>query len=133
MANDTVIVGCKLAGGLILQVGDKRVSLRGSAHYVQPNPKRKFQNPELIYADSITLVSKEFWDAWVKQVGGKEGYEPLKNGSIYASPNRNEAAARAKDTEEEVSGFEQVDPDKTANIEKAGDDSKLVPPGLRRI
>ncbi len=131
MAKDTVIVGCKLANGLVLQVGDKRVNLRGSAHYLQPNPKRRFESPELIYADSITLVDKEFWEAWLKQVGPEFG--PLKSGAIYSSPNKAEATARAKDTESVRSGFEQLDPDKQPGIEKEGTPSqrsRFAPQGL---
>ena len=119
MANETVIVGCKLPNGLVLQVKDKRVTVRGSAHYMQPNPKRKFVNPEVIYADSLTLVSKEFWEAWLAQM--KEnfpgGYAPLATGAIYANQTKDRAMGMAKDTEKEATGLEQNDPDKIPGVE----------------
>lgn len=114
MANETVIVGCKLPNGLVLEVGDKRVNLRGSAHYLQPNPKRKFKNPEVLFADSITLVDKAFWDAWVKRVGAQ--FAPIKSGAIYASPNKDDATARAMETEKIVTGLEPIDPEKTPGL-----------------
>lgn len=127
---ETVIVGCKLPQGLVLQVGDKRVRLRGSACYIQPNPKRKFQNPrpeDMVLADTVNLVDKDFWEKWKKQVG--RDYAPIKSGAIYEAKTKADIAAMAVDLESVVSGFEKTDPDKAPGIVKASEDSG--PAGLR--
>ena len=57
MATPSVIVYCKIRNGHTLQVDQKRVHLRGTAHYIQPNPNRKFKRtPEedVIFGDSMT-------------------------------------------------------------------------------
>jgi hypothetical protein len=110
MANETVIVGCKLPNGLILEVEDKRVCLRGSRIVSQPNQRKGYVAPEVIYADSINLVNKEFWEAWTAKVG--KNYKPLRSGAIYASSNKIEATAKAKESADEKTGFEGVDPNK---------------------
>ena len=116
---ESVIVMCKLPNGLVLQVGDKRVSLRGSANYLQPNPKRKFSAPEIVYADSLNVVDAKFWDDWCAKIlhdfpdqytPGRHTFQPLLSGAIYVGKNRNEATAQAKDKEKERCGFEPVVP-----------------------
>jgi len=107
MANETVIVGCKLPNGLILQVGDKRVCLRGSAIPKQPNAKNA-DSREFLYADSISLVDRVFWEAWVAQVG--TDFRPLKSGAIYASNSKTDATSKAKETERLKTGFEGYQP-----------------------
>ena len=133
MANETVIVGCKLPNGLVLQVGNKRVTVRGSAHYMQPNPARKFQEPEIIYADSITLVDKAFWEAWLAQTNKKfpvesGGFGPLVSKALYANPTKDTALGMARDTEKERSGLEQNDPAHIEGVKPyAAQDNTPVP------
>jgi hypothetical protein len=88
--------------------------LRGRASYTLPNPDRKFTPPELLEGDSITTVSKEFWDAWVIWADGAK-YQPYKSGAIYARSNRNDVASIAKETAHVKTGLEPFVPKKEGN------------------
>jgi len=114
---ETYVVLCNLPHGLTCQVGDKRVTLRGSAHYLQPNPDRKFKNPEpqdMILSATINLVDGKFWDAFVAQMNDParfpDGYAPFKSGAILWNKNRDEVTAMRREMEKEKTGFEQGDP-----------------------
>lgn len=120
MAAESVIVGCKLPNGLILQVGNETVRLNGRARYRIPLEGRVNRNTDVEYADGLTVVPKQFWDSWY---GAHKDYPPVmkvdaqgrpKEPAVYASPNRNEAVAKAKDTESAKVGFEGLDPLKPA-------------------
>jgi hypothetical protein len=94
------------------------VCLKGSAHYLQPNPKRKFQNPkpeDLIYAASINYVEKKFWDAFVADKQDKtkypQGFAPFVNQQIKWSADRASVTSMRRETEDVKSGFEQLNPD----------------------
>jgi hypothetical protein len=111
VAQESVIVCCSLPNGLICRVGDKRVHLRGSANYIQPNPKRKFKGPDpqsVVYQHTMTPVDKEFWDAFVKNMG--PDFAPFKSGAIYWAKDKGSATAQAKDAEGMRTGFEQLNP-----------------------
>ena len=112
------IVLCNLPHGLVCQVGDKRVTLRGSACYLQPNPKRKFQNPkpeDQILAATINFVDKKFWDEFVKDKTDKtkypQGFGPFESKQILWSTDRGSVAAMRRESEGAKSGFEQLNPD----------------------
>ena len=126
--SESVIVMCKLPCGLELQVGDKRVKLRGSAIYMQPNPKRKFAPQEIVYADSLNIVDKGFWEAWLAKIAKdfvdpfdktKHTFQPLLSPeghpeilpAIYVGKDRAEATAKAKDAEKMRCGFEPMVPE----------------------
>jgi hypothetical protein len=111
----SVIVYCKMWNGHTLQVDQKRVHLRGSAHYLQPNPNRKFTpipEDQVIFGNSMTLVAEDFWLEWVKRMtkNGTEKYDLLDKGLIYAEKNKASGAAHARDLENEKHGTEQLDP-----------------------
>ena len=121
MAQESVIVCCSLPNGLICRVGDKRVHLRGSANYLQPNPKRKFKGPDpstVVYNHTMTPVDKEFWEAFVKNMG--PDFAPFKSGAIYWAKDRGSATAQAKDADGMRSGLEQLNPE--ANGVRAAED-----------
>jgi hypothetical protein len=107
MARETVIVGCKLPNGLLLQVGNQTMRVNGRSQYRMPSPTRKDRNTDVKYADGLTVLNKDFWDTWVKE---HRDYAPVKSGAIYASPSRSDAVAKARDTEEMKVGFEPMDP-----------------------
>ncbi len=112
---EVVIVGCKLPNGLLLSVDGKTLRINGKARYNMPSPSRKNLNADVEYADGLTTVDKAFWDKWLSD---HKEYAPVKSGAIYASGNRVEAVAKAKDTEEAVVGLEPIDPSKPiANVE----------------
>lgn len=116
MATESVIVCCSLPNGLTCQVGDKRVTLRGSANYIQPNKDRKFKGilqtdpGAVIYRHTMTPVDKAFWDAFVKNMG--PDFAPFKSGAIYWAKDRGDATAKAREREDHVNGLEQLDPEK---------------------
>jgi hypothetical protein len=122
---ESVIVMCKLPCGLELQVADKRVKLRGSAVYMQPNPKRKLAPQEIVYVDSLNVVDKKFWEDWNSLIAknfadpytaGKHTFAPLLPGpngeepAIYVAKDRADATAKAKDMAKVRCGFEQLIP-----------------------
>ena len=92
----TVIVYCKLPNGLEIEVGDKKARLNGWSEYLMPSPSRGHQNKDVEQGGGITTVDKDLWDAWYSK---HQWFAPVKNGLLYASGNRNETLAKAKDTD----------------------------------
>jgi len=124
-ANKTVIIGCKLPNGIRLTVegerGPEHIVLKGNANYYQRNPQRKFVAPDLVVGDSLTMVSSDFWDAWVSK---HKDYEPYRKGMIYAAKDRDYAKGIATDTKEMKTGLEQCVP-KNFGVAELNDDSNL--------
>ncbi len=118
MAAETVIVGCKLPNGLLLQVGTVTIRVNGKARYNMPSPTRKTLNTDVEFADGLTVVDKVFWDKWLAD---HKDYQPVLSGHIYASPSRNDAVAKAKDTEQSKTGLEAVDPNAVRGLEPTDD------------
>lgn len=107
MANETVLVGCKLPHGLILSLPNESVKLAGSASWINP-PKGKKNPPKIMYADSFTSVSKAFWESWVEWAKVMK-FEPYLRGHVYSATSEKEAEARAKDGEGIKTGMERLD------------------------
>lgn len=130
MATPSVIVYCKLWNGHTLQVDQKRVHLRGSAHYLQPNPNRKFKpipEEDVVFGASMTLVAEDFWLEWVKRMtdGGKKKFDLLDKELIYAHKNKTDGAAHARSNEIEKHGTEQLDPNSKDNkVKKLSDEEE---------
>jgi len=102
MAKETVLVGCRLPNGLVLQhPQDPKVSvvLSGTSEtsegglYLPPRPY------------SITEVDAEFWNAWK---AAYVGYPPLKTRAVFEAKSESEASAKAKELKKEKTGFEQM-------------------------
>ena len=115
MAVEFLNVYCKLPNGLTMCLevdGDvKRVTLPRSARYIQPHPNFKPTKEEfIVFGSTVTPVEKGFWEAWKKKMGPE--YAPIKNGFVWASPNKADGTARAREMETETTGFEQIDPTK---------------------
>ena len=132
MATPSVIVFCRMRNGLTIQVDDKRVRLRGSACYIQPNPNRKFKptdEKDVVYGATMNLVAKDFWEEWKKRVtkGGTEKFDLLEKGLIYAHENKGDGAAHSRDMENEKHGTEQLDPkDKKNGVKQLNDREEPV-------
>ena len=80
----TVLIGCKLPNGIILEVGDQQVELNG------------LNKCAIIGAThGSTNVDADFWAAWKTQ---NSTFSALKNGAIFEASSESEAAAKVKDT-----------------------------------
>ena len=118
MANETVAVYCKLPNGLILEVGDRKFRINGWAQYLMPSPSRGRQNKDVEQGGGLTMVPKDLWDAWIKD---HQWFAPVKNGLLYAAGGRQEALARAKDTDK--AALSPLDPIKPAHGVEPTDDT----------
>ncbi len=65
----TVIVGCKLPNGIIIEHAGKRVTLAGG------------HSAKIRGSHGMTVVDKDFWDAWRAT---HADYHPVKKGLIFA-------------------------------------------------
>jgi len=123
---NTVIVGCKLPHGLYLDLHDRagnlkaRVKLPGCAGFTLPNPDRKFQNPETIHGDTLTVVDKDHWDKWMET---HADHPALASGAIYMATKQADAVARAREHQHDDVGFNKIDP-KKEGIKKLDDKDK---------
>lgn len=103
--SSTVIVGCKLPNGLIIHIGEKNVTLNG------------YNSTKIVGGHGITEVDKDFWDEWSKS---NSDFDPVKAGLIFASGSVKNTEAEAIEKEDNLSGFEQIDPNaKTNGVETA--------------
>lgn len=98
----TVIVGCKLPHGLILD------------HPLDPTKKVELaglNGSRIIGAThGVTEVDGEFWEAW-KTVHAD--FPALKSGAIFEAKSQADVAAKAKELEGEKTGFEAMAQDGT--------------------
>lgn len=93
----TVIVGCKLPNGLILELGDKRVTIKGA------------NSSNIIGGHGITEgVDKEFFDAWMAK---NAGLQFVKAELLFAHEKAASTAAQAKEQADEKTGLEPLDPE----------------------
>ena len=111
MASTTVTVGCKLPHGLHLDIGGKRVTLKGT------------NASNVIGGHGITEnVDKAFFDKWMSQ--NKES-AAVKNGLIFAHEAAQNTKAEAKEKKDNKNGFEGLDPAKPGpGIQPDGDPLK---------
>lgn len=93
----TVTVGNKIPNGIIAELGDKRVLLRGS------------NSSNVIGGHGITEnVDADFFAAWLK----KNAELPfVKLGFVFAHEKPQAVAAQAKEHADEVTGLEPLSPD----------------------
>lgn len=93
----TVNVGCKIPNGIIAEMGDKRVLLRGSNSSV------------VIGGHGITEnVDADFFAAWREK--NKE-LPFVKLGLVFAHEKPQAVAAQAKERVDELTGLEPLSPD----------------------
>lgn len=97
MAAKTVLIGCKLPHGLILDHPldvSKKVELAGLNKAI------------IIGADCATTpVDGEFWETW-KTV--HKDHPAIKSGAIFEASTTEEVKAKAKELKEEKTGFEAM-------------------------
>ncbi len=101
MSNTSVVVGCKLPNGLVLELGS-----RGSPNYKTVTIKGA--NSALVVGGyGLTDVDGEFMAAWLK----KHAWLPaVRNGAIFLQSDMANASAQASDTSQLVTGLERLDP-----------------------
>lgn len=101
----TVLIGCKLPNGIVLEVEGRQVEIDGL-------------NKSVIIGSThvTTVVDADFWDKWKSQ---NATFSAFKNGAIFEAATPNEAAAIVKDTSE--TGLEPM-PQETKQIKKADKD-----------
>jgi hypothetical protein len=95
----TILIGCRLPNGLVLQVGKNpnRVTIDG------------VNKSNIIGANFMTTeVDESFWLAWKAE---NSDFKPLKSGAIFEASSPREATDKAKELKGEKTGFEQIDKD----------------------
>ena len=112
MAAKTVIIGCRLPQGIILDhplAPEKKVELKG-------------KNKALVIGAeySTTEVDGEFWETW-KTV--HKDFPALRSGAIFEAKNANELVAVAAELEDETTGFEAM-PQEAQGVKPASQDDK---------
>ena len=111
--DEMVLVGCRLPNGFILSLGEGEDTVthvvKGTAHYIMPNDKRKFTAPDLINGAALTPVPKKFWEAWSEKYKNSVSLRG-ENPSLFAATSRNEVSAIARDHEKTKTGLEPLDP-----------------------
>ncbi len=101
MAKETVLIGCRLPNGLVLQhPQNKNVTVKLAGVFGQKTDSGIWYPPR---AFSTTEVDAEFWAAWK---AAYVGYPPLKTRAVFEARSDSEASAKAKDTPK--TGFEQM-------------------------
>ncbi|OZI59940.1 hypothetical protein [Bordetella genomosp. 11] len=95
MANITV--ACKLPNGLVLDLGGKKVVLKGS------------RDRDAVAGFGLTQVDDGFWSTWATTY---KDFPALKRGLIFAHAKESGAAAESKEKQDVKSGLEGLDPEK---------------------
>lgn len=90
-----VMIGCKLATGLIIGIGGKQVTLNGA------NSNR------IIGGYGLTRVDKELADAWFEAY---KDFDPVIAGLIFVQDKKADAEAQAKEQTDVKTGTENLDP-----------------------
>jgi hypothetical protein len=118
----TVTIACKLPNGIHLDVfrmddfsertihgtviQTKRAVRTG--RFTLKGIKRRTDDSGLAMGFALTHgVPKAHWDAWLE---ANKDSPLVQNGIIFASSNSNDARARAREHEAQVSGFEPLNP-----------------------
>ncbi|MGE9659101.1 hypothetical protein ACQP6C_11505 [Snodgrassella alvi] len=106
MAKDTVVVGCKLPNGLLLQVGEQVQRINGC------------NSSKIICGYGLTYnVPAAFWAKWLEE---NKDRDLVKNGLIFANANVSSAKDEAAEKKDNQSNMEPVDPSKEISVQPAG-------------
>ena len=105
MSKETVIVGCKLPNGIIMQVGEATHVING------------FNHSSVIGGHGITdNVPKDLWDAWLKE---NKDRDLCKNGFIFAHGDKASTKDEATNKRNTVSKTEPLEQKTTGEVTKA--------------
>ncbi|WP_432784686.1 hypothetical protein AAEX37_01961 [Oligella sp. MSHR50489EDL] len=105
MSKETVVVGCKLPNGIIMQVGEQSHVIKG------------FNHSAVIGGHGITEdVPKDLWDAWLKE---NKDRDLCKNGFIFAHSKVTSTKAEATEKKATKSKTEPLEQKFTGEVTKA--------------
>lgn len=91
----TVTIGCKIPLGLVLEVGNKKVTLNGSNKTLIPE-----------FGIGLTEVEKDFADQWFKENSFRSC---VVNNLVFVEKDDKSAVAKAKEIIDVKSGTERLD------------------------
>lgn len=101
MAKETILIGCRLPNGLLLQHPKNReLTVKLSGTYEAKTEGGLYVPPRMF---STTPVDAEFWAEWKAAYAG---FPPLKNRAVFEARSTDEATQKAKDVQKEKTGFE---------------------------
>lgn len=110
MSGKTIVVGCKLPNGIILEHPsdpEKTVELIG------------LNRASIIGAEyAVNNVDEDFWNVWL---AANKKFPAIESGAIFAAVNTNEVAVKARESKGRKTGFEGLDP-KSHGVEPASKD-----------
>lgn len=99
---NTVVIGCKLPNGFVMQVGEVARVIKG------------FNSSVVIGGHGVTEgVPAELWGAWLKE---NKDRDLVKNGFVFARANSKDVKAEAKEKTREKSGTEPMKPPKNDEL-----------------
>ncbi|PHM63964.1 hypothetical protein Xsto_03494 [Xenorhabdus stockiae] len=102
----TVVIACKLANGLYLEVGEQQVIINGFARNVVDE-----------HGFGLTYgVDAELWKAWLTE---NQGRDLVVNGLIFAHEQEASTKAEAKEKQKTKSGTERIQPEQVKEVEPA--------------
>jgi hypothetical protein len=132
----TVLIGCKLPAGLILEIVEpgkddsgkvgvmpapigQRVTLKGGNSV--PRLRNALNEAPMLprYPFGLTTVDKDFWDRWYAR--NKE-MPFVKNGLVFVAKDRDSAIDMAKDRREVKTGLEPLSPKVDPRDSSRGDE-----------
>src|SRR5260221_4670944 len=125
-ATGTVVVGCKLPNGLILQLSQFEANtepVMGGGHrdiqtgrkvgekYTVRGPAVKWGDiPRFLMVGGYALTSgipEDFWNEWVKQ---NNDSDIVRRGLVVAFPKMEDVEAKCRENEKKLTGLEPIDP-----------------------
>lgn len=109
----TVIVGCRLPNGIILELPGKpevKVAIKGMNSVTI--------NGALMAGHAETIVEEEFWNAWLSK---NKDFAALSSGALFANANPADLADMAKDNKKRKTGFDKLtkDDEKESGVKDA--------------
>lgn len=108
----TVMIGCKLPNGLIIEYGGKSAKINGSQSEDGIIIVEKGEHIGITYD-----VDKELWEKW-REVNKK--HPVCVNQHIFETKSENSAKSQAKELKSNKTGLEQKTPEELTKVAGAG-------------